>query len=216
MELTDNPGGQASFKGFCDHCNNDTFQTIIAAEPSRAGKMEITYTMSKCTICQGVTLRKHPGNLTVEIKPGSVAQPRDLTSIQLWPPSVTFSSDVPSRVQAIYSEARHVQRKSPSSFVVQLRRAFEAIAKDKKAEGRNLNAQIQWLIDQNQLPNVFAGMMHIARMIGNAGAHDAEEVTFQDVEVADSFFKAIIEYLYVAPALLAEAQAARAKQNRGE
>jgi hypothetical protein len=43
-------------------------------------------------------------------------------------------------------------------------------------------------------------MGHISRILRNWGAHDAEiDVELEDVEVVDEFFKAIIEYLYVAP-----------------
>jgi hypothetical protein len=212
MQLTNNPGGQASFKGFCDHCSNTTFQTIVALETVMLdGAKLVSYTLSRCTICDGISLRLHNTSILVtQPIPGSVSKVQDISFEQVWPPSSIFSSDVPERIRTIYEEARLVKRRSPSSFVVQLRRAFEALAKDRKAEGRDLYRQIQWLIEQEQLPNMFAEMMDIARMIGNAGAHDSEtDVTPEDAQVSDRFFKAIVEYLYVAPALLAKARKAK-------
>jgi hypothetical protein len=150
-----------------------------------------------------MTLREHPGDWNASLKPGEKPLSIDIPYLQLWPPTASFSSDVPERIRTIYDEARLVQKRSPSSFAVQLRRAFEALVKDRQAEGRTLNAQVQWMIDHGQLPDVFAEMMHVARMIGNLGAHDAEQdVTDHDAEVSDKFFRAIVEYLYVAPALL--------------
>jgi hypothetical protein len=44
-------------------------------------------------------------------------------------------------------------------------------------------------------------MGHINRIFRNWAAHDAEiDVQPDDVEVVDEFFKAIVEYLYIAPA----------------
>lgn len=204
MDLTKNAAGQLSLKGFCDHCGNITFQTIMATEVSSAGGNVATYTLTKCSICNGMTLREHPGNWNAPIKPGEKPLSSDIPFRQLWPPTASFSSEVPERIRTIYEEARLVRKQSPSSFVVQLRRAYEALARDKKAEGRTLNAQVKSLIDQGQLPPVFAEMIHVSRMIGNLGAHDAEkDVTPLDAEVSDQFLKAIVEYLYVAPALLA-------------
>ena len=50
---------------------------------------------------------------------------------------------------------------------------------------------------------VFGEMIHIARMIGNMGAHDGQrDVRPEDADVSDRFFRAVIEYIYVAPDLL--------------
>lgn len=164
----------------------------------------MTFTFSKCTICDGLILRKHPGDWNAPLRPGDVPLAHDIPFEQLWPPTASFSSDVPARIRTIYDEAKLVRRHSPSSFVVQLRRAFEALAKDRKAEGHSLGAQFQWMINHEQLPSMFAEMVQIARMIGNLGAHDDDRaVTTLDVEVSDRFFNAVVEYLYVAPALLA-------------
>ena len=59
MELTTNPGGQRSLKGFCDHCGNITFQTIITVEESSAVGTPKIYTLTKCTISEGMALREH-------------------------------------------------------------------------------------------------------------------------------------------------------------
>jgi hypothetical protein len=47
----------------------------------------------------------------------------------------------------------------------------------------------------------------------NLGAHDAEdEVTQEDVPIIVDFLKAILEYLYIAPAKI---EAVRARLNKG-
>jgi hypothetical protein len=209
MDFISNLGGTPSLKGFCDHCGNITFQTILVFEVSTTRGVPVTYSLAKCTICDGVALREHPGDWNEYLKPSLLPLPTGIDFQQLWPPSASFTSDVPARIRTIYDEARLVKKQSPSSFVVQLRRAFEAVVKERQAAGHTLNDQIRWLIDHDQLPKVFGDMMNVARMIGNVGAHDAEkEVTPEDVEISDRFFKAIVEYIYVAPALLDKVKSA--------
>ena len=73
-------------------------------------------------------------------------------------------------------------------------------------------AKTQWLIKQGLLPEVFAEMTHITRMLGNLGAHDAEkDVLSADVQIVDEFFRAIIEYLYVARAKVARVKSLMTK-----
>jgi uncharacterized protein DUF4145 len=204
IELTVNTAGQPAFKALCDHCSNETHQTIISQMVGVFDHKQMAYIFTKCSICDGVVIREAEGDFGHGM--GELVS----KMTQIWPATTLLPADAPERIQKIYLEAHSVKKKSPSSFVVQLRRAFEALAKDKKATGNNLNRQIQSLIDQEQLPGLFAEMMHITRIIGNAGAHDSEQdITTKEVEVADKFLRAVIEYLYVAPALLARAKAAQ-------
>jgi hypothetical protein len=97
--------------------------------------------------------------------------------------------------------------RSPNSFVVLIGRALEAVTRERNAEGGSLYDRLNWLISEGHLPQVFGEMGQINRLFRNWGAHDAEiEVEPGDVGIADEFFKAIIEYLYVAPAKLARVQ----------
>ena len=72
---------------------------------------------------------------------------------------------------------------------------------DKGAQGKSLYQKINWLIEQGYIPRLFGEMGHLNRIIRNWGAHDTGlKVNFEDAEIVDEFFRAIIEYLYVAPA----------------
>ena len=132
---------------------------------------------------------------------------------QLWPPTLTLPPEAPDRVRKIYHEACLIRKYSASSFVVQIRRALEAVANDKKAQGGTLQAKTESLIKSGMLPPAFGDMSHISRMIGNLGAHDAEkDVTTQEVEIVDEFFRAIIEYLYVASEKISKIKALLGKK----
>lgn len=210
-EVQDEMDGQQTphdrFKSHCEHCGNVTFKSRIGSHKIPESSQELVeYKLYRCEICEHVILRKESVQFAVAISSGSSRTPKQqsITSQdteQLWPPSLEFPPEVPERIRKIYEEARYVKSKSPSSFVVQIRRALEAVTKERNAVGKVLIARIDWLIQNGHLPSVFGQMSHISRMIANLGAHDAEiEVKKSDANIVDEFFRAIIEYIYVAPA----------------
>jgi len=192
---------------YCDHCGNLTFKRQIGdyfTAPNDRGAFT-SYTLYRCEICERPVLEQVTHQLPDDY--GGSKQPRFYLSAaevarveQLWPPSLSLPPEAPVRVREIYREAQVVMKRSPSSFVVQIGRALEAVARDKNAQGRTLNDRLNWLVREGHLPEVFGQMGHINRILRNWGAHDAEiDVEPEDVQVVDEFFKAIIEYLYVAP-----------------
>jgi hypothetical protein len=199
---------------YCDHCGNLAFRRRIGdyfTAPDDSG-MFTSYILYRCEICGGAVLEQITHQLPADY--GGSKQPRfyqtaaEITRVeQLWPPSLRLPPEAPARVREIYEEARSVMRRSPSSFVVQIGRALEAVTSDRGTQGHTLNERLNWLIKEGHLPEVFGEMGHISRMFRNWGAHDTEiDVESEDVEVADEFFKAIIEYLYVAPAKVSRVQ----------
>jgi len=78
---------------------------------------------------------------------------------------------------------------------------LEAVFTHENAQGDSLMRKIENLIKSDRIPPLFAEMAHLARKIGNLGAHFADEtVTAEDVEVVPGFVEAILEYIYVIPA----------------
>lgn len=194
-------------KTLCEHCGNVSYKDLVSeseVEEEESGAF-VEHRLYRCTICDDVILEKVTRRLPDDYQ-GSwqhrfrSAAAEIVSSEQLWPAPLSLPPEVPDRVREIYEKARLVRR-VPSSFVVQIGRALEAMAKDKNAEGRTLNNKLNWLISQGLLPQVLGQMGHINRILRNWGAHDAEtEVQPEDVEIVDEFFRTIVEYLYVAPA----------------
>ena len=180
-------------KALCPHCGNVSYQRIA--------NDQINYRLYKCDICSEFTFQRVRREWT-EVK--SARGKRTIVEEkleQLYPPPTALPVEVPERVREIYEEAISIRSKSPSSFVVQIRRALEAIANERKAPSGVLHKQIEWMINNNLLPVTFGKMIHITRIFGNLGAHDAKKgVSLEDTEIVDEFFRAIIEYLYIAPA----------------
>jgi hypothetical protein len=185
----------------CDHCGNLSYWSEKATlfrsvEEFPGSGYDIGYHLYQCTICNQPILQE-------TFQRGGEVQ----GSRQLWPPPLRLSPAAPQRVRQIYQEARSVMRRSPSSYVVQIGRALEAITNDKGAQGNSLYQKLDWLVTEGHLPQVFGEMTHVTRILRNWGAHDAEvDVEPEDVDVVDEFFKAIVEYLYVAPARVRRVQ----------
>ena len=118
----------------------------------------------------------------------------------MWPEPGKMHSSVPASVQKCYAEAAAIKSRAPNAFANQIRRALEALCKDRGTGNRVLAQNIQELATRGEIPPTLAEMTDVLRMLGNIGSHAAdEEIAPEYVEVIDDLFRAIIEYVYVAP-----------------
>ena len=187
---------QNNLKSYCDHCGNITLKGSVGNFSKGHADNQTIYRLFRCQICEDAILYR--------VNTSKAVQPAE----QLWPSTESLAVEAPQRVRQIYEEARAIKVRSPNSFVVQIGRALEAVMNDKKAKGRGLYQKLKWFVDEGQLPEVFAEMTDISRLLRNLGAHDADkDVTLEDAETVDEFFRAVIEYLYVAPAKVAKVKA---------
>jgi hypothetical protein len=121
----------------------------------------------------------------------------------LWPNNLDLGEAVPDEVKKMYVEANAVRRASPNSFAVLIRRALEAICKDKGLSKRNLADNLTDLTSSLGLPETLVHITQATRLLGNMGAHYGKTgVSKKQVEALDEFFKGIIQYVYTAPAQL--------------
>ena len=61
------------------------------------------------------------------------------------------------------------------------------------------------LADRGEIPTTLAEVTDVLRLLGNVGAHAAEEsIKPWQVNAIDEFFRAVVEYVYVAPSKLKE------------
>jgi len=125
----------------------------------------------------------------------------------IWPDPGVLHESVPKAIAECYSEAGRIKKSAPNAFAVQIRRALEALCDDRGAKKGNLQARLQDLASRGEIPPVLAEMTDVLRLLGNIGAHAADQsIKPGDVPAIDNFFRAIIEYVYVAPSKLKEFQ----------
>ncbi len=86
-----------------------------------------------------------------------------------------------------------------------IRRALEAICDDRGIEKGSLVQRLRQLAERGEVPPLLAEVSDTLRILGNLGAHSSDmSVTPPDTWAIDDFFRAIIEYVYVAPSKLNE------------
>ena len=120
-----------------------------------------------------------------------------------YPGSVDLPEPVPINVREVYAEASRIKRSAPNAFAVMLRRALEAVCDDRGVEKGALGERLRKLADHGEVPPLLAEVSDVVRMLGNIGAHASSlSVTVPDTWVLDDFFRAIVEYVYIAPSKL--------------
>jgi hypothetical protein len=112
---------------------------------------------------------------------------------------------VPRGIAAIYEEAILIKELAPNAFAVQIRRALEALAADKGVKKGTLQDQLNELAKNGDIPPNLARASDLLRVMGNVGAHASPQSVHPLLaHVIDEFFRAVIEYVYIAPERLAE------------
>jgi len=112
---------------------------------------------------------------------------------------------VPKHITQIYEEAALIQKASPDAFAVQIRRGLEAICAERGIKGKTLNIGLKELAERGEIPKVLVEATDVLRLLGNVGAHwTGQHVHPSQIPALDDFFKAVVEYIFVAPSKLQE------------
>jgi len=193
---------------FCPHCGNRAPQRHIHTQNylgqgySMSGDLSDTdlpcaYYVAVCETCNEILLY-YAFIDVVEDKDFHLA---DL----IWPDPGVLHKAVPKAVAECYSEAVRIKNVAPNAFAVQIRRALEAICDDRGAKKGVLQRRLEGLASQGEIPTILAEMTDVLRLLGNIGAHVADQsVKPGHVQAIDGFFRAVVEYVYVAPSKLKE------------
>lgn len=147
--------------------------------------------------------------------PAEVATLDPTTFLELstleWPTQKeTLPSGVPESVRRIYEEALRVKASSPDSFVVQIRRAIQAICVDQGAreyddEGRHMTLadNLRELSRNRIFPRQVTDVLHQLKYLGNVGAHGIDETVKPEIaKIAGELFRLLIQQIYEIPSKL--------------
>ena len=86
-----------------------------------------------------------------------------------------------------------------------IRRSLEALCDDRGVKEHSLVKMLEELVKRGEIPETLAEMTTVLRLIGNAGAHHSDvKVIVPMTWAMDEFFRAVVEYVYVAPSKLAD------------
>ena len=188
---------------FCPHCGHPSPQilaltqkyqeTLYATDGEILEGIDGVYYVSICETCNQLILY---GAMGIGVRPE-----RFTSAGLIWPKLGSLHEAVPQRVQQIYQEAHTIRHVAPNAFAVQIRRGLEALCDDRGAKTGSLSKRLAELVSRGELPPVLGEMTEVLRLLGNLGAHAAAvDVHLGQIPALDDFFRAVVEYVYVAPA----------------
>lgn len=194
---------------FCPHCCNRAPQTLVHSQPCeftlydvKDGSPEIELMdmyVASCDTCKGLLIYSDMG--------GGEDKEHFADNYLVWPEKKTLHQAVPKDIRQVYEEAMHIRMASPDAFAVQIRRGLEAICVDRGVNEKNLSKALRMLADKGEIPPVLARITDVLRLLGNVGAHwTGQHVHPLQTNALDDFFRAIVEYIYVAPSKLKDFQ----------
>jgi hypothetical protein len=192
---------------YCTNCGNRAPQALIhtqkylerswAADGRESDPNPWSMFVAVCETCNQLLLYENLGDQT---------DPEHFDSCDLvFPRPSSLGIAVPREIAAIYKEAIRIKELAPNAFAVQIRRALEALAVDKGVKKGTLQVQLNELAKRGDIPPNLARASDLLRTLGNVGAHASPQSVHPLLaHVIDEFFRAVIEYVYVAPKRLAE------------
>ncbi len=192
----------------CRHCHNTVTMPIVATysqvqDHEANGGTVIwsggnVFEILKCPACNGVTFQRgyFHDNFLDEWQP-----------VVLYPTETQKVEGLPAEIERAYAAALAVKGIEAHAFAVLVRRLLEMICRDKGAQGRSLFEQLKFLAQTGVIPQQLSDIANGLRNFGNIGAHAAGvQLSENEVPVIDALCRAILEYVYGAPHLVALAQ----------
>jgi hypothetical protein len=156
------------------------------------------YELLKCPACEGVTFQR--GYFHDQF-------PEEWQPVVLYPTEAKKVDGLPTEIERAYAAALAVKGIEAHAFAVLARRLLEMICLDKGAQGRNLFEQLKFLVQTGVIPQQLIDIANGLRNFGNIGAHaGGVQLSENEVPVIDALCRAILEYVYGAPHLVALAQ----------
>ncbi len=209
---------------FCPHCGNKAPQRLIHVQTCEwVGRTLLddeeldvgrTYFVASCGTCNHILLYSMYGDDHGEEDYAEIFAESHLE----YPDSGHLDFSVPASIKQVYENAARIKLSNPDAFAAQIRRALEALCKDRGAEGENLHDMIKDLVNLEKLPATLAAAAGLLKDMGNKGAHaDNETIRLNQVDALDKFFRAIVEYVYVAPSMVEALRDSRSRsKSQGE
>ena len=203
---------------FCPHCGNRAPQRVVFEHSyqdawfSSSGDMlpkdegpESEAIICVCETCAGILV--YDGIAYSE----SGAWPE-----LVYPRGASIHRSAPKTVQAIYREAATIKTNAPNAFAILIRKGLEAICDDRGAPTGSLADRLRFLARKGEIPPVLSEVTDALRLLGNTAAHGSLQVIKPPMTWAiDDLFRAVVEYVYVAPSKL-EALNKRLMQARSD
>ena len=195
---------EIEFKHYCDHCGHlSPMRLQFSDQCLDPNGVRSSFFLSSCGTCDRPLLFRSDEAREKVLKVLENSKALWHCDV-IWPHNPRLHHSVPDEIRAHYSKASRV-RGETEFFAVGIRRALEALCKERDVWSGALAKSLGKLADKQIIPPLLAEMTDVLRILGNAGAHDSGEQFSNEYGLAiDDFFRAIVEYVYVGPYRLDE------------
>ncbi len=196
----------------CPHCLDSFHEDFNEIELSNERPDEVLFTWSShttiCPECNQITifLRKSWNFDHYQRKQEYLVYPKGISRAPL-------PKEVPGKYSEDYKEACLVLADSAKASAALSRRCLQNILRDElKVKKADLSAEIQEVLDRNNMPSHITDGLDAVRNIGNFAAHPIKSTNTReivDVELGEAEWnlevvEALFDYCFVAPAKMAE------------
>ena len=192
----------------CAHCGNRTPMEVSARiegirEFEHRGafwREGLVHEVTKCPACNEFMFRRIGFHDGMEPNHGVVG-------IEiLFPAEPRIPIGLPDNVESAFRAALRVQSIDTNAYAVLLGRVVDEVCADRCASGESMFDRLQDLADKKEIPEKLAAVGHKLRKLRNIGAHaDLGALIPEDALVLNRLCRALLEYVYSAPALIEQA-----------
>lgn len=204
-------------KLFCHKCGRYTNHKVIAQKSVRfdadyedpSGE---DHHFAQCAGCDAYTYaisswkegdwNPHTGEMDLAWK----TYPRSATERQ----PLEDDHRLPAKIRAVYLEIIGAMNAQLSVLsAIGLRALIEAVCRDRKIEGRNLEKLIDGLAENGVLSAAQAEILHGHRFLGNIAAHEVVSAKPRELVAALEIAETVLRTIYVLPELSKEIKTGR-------
>ena len=196
-----------SIKCYCPICQQQTNHQILFSITEHSDDddywWESTYSVVKCLGCDGIQFHKkdmdesmfeYYGDGEIEPNPTITTYPRQRQRVK--PISRTW--DIPSIVSSLYVETMDCLNHSRLQLAAAgFRAIIEAICRDAKIAGKNLETMINNLAKAHIITAKDRDHLHAIRFMGNDSIHSLKKYREEEVVIVAHIVNAIITSLYL-------------------
>ncbi len=159
----------------------------------------VHYHILSCPACKEVNITKHDWHDEMDEE--------DVNVKILYPKKERIPLGLPDRIKEQYIIADKVKSIDVSLYAIAIRKMLEMVCKDRKANGKTLDAMLKDLAKRNELPGKLVDVAKGVRLFGNMGAHASDiKLKNNEIPLLEALSKAILEYIYSAPYLATVAE----------
>jgi hypothetical protein len=195
----------------CPHCDVGIHELFQKHQPFIITNESWVSSYQKCPECKGTIIKlaanwvAPQGQVGPVIVPVFIAFPRNASARPV-------PAGVPDPYKQDFEEAVAVLPISAKASAALSRRNLQAIIRDKAGiKGKDLNVEIQTVIDSGKVPSYIADGLHAVRQIGNFAAHPIKSTsTGEIVNVEDGeaewnldILESLFDFYFIQPAITA-------------